>query len=239
MSWHSNGLFTAETQRSNPTAKKSECLAQRRKARKENTFKTWRSWRLGGRIILSALSASVVNYRINHKRSETMKTFLMSIVIAAALLFMSLADFRPESLLRLGFVRNAEAIIGMPRTPLSVAGVARRSMYREAAVVSTVAVTSAAAANAAAANMAYANAAAAQAAAANTAAAQAAAANAAAAAAAAQQAAAGLPIGTMVPSLPPGCTSTVIGGVNYFQCGAVYYRAGFQGNNIVYIVSAP
>jgi hypothetical protein len=43
----------------------------------------------------------------------------------------------------------------------------------------------------------------------------------------------------MVPSLPPGCTSTVIGGVNYFQCGAVYYRAGFQGNNIVYIVSAP
>jgi hypothetical protein len=31
----------------------------------------------------------------------------------------------------------------------------------------------------------------------------------------------------------------VIGGVNYFQCGAVYYRAGFQGNNIVYIVSAP
>jgi membrane protein involved in colicin uptake len=112
-------------------------------------------------------------------------------------------------------------------------------MYREAAVASTVAVTSAAAANAAAANMAYANAAAAQAAAANTAAAQAAAANAAAAAAAAQQAAAGLPVGTMVPSLPPGCASTVIGGVNYFQCGGVYYRAGFQGNNIVYIVSAP
>ena len=48
-----------------------------------------------------------------------------------------------------------------------------------------------------------------------------------------------LPIGTMVPSLPPGCTSTVIGGVNYFNCGGVYYRAGFQGNNIVYIVSAP
>src|SRR5215472_5576353 len=118
-----------------------------------------------------------------------MKSFLTT-MLAVAVVFLSVAD--------LGFVKNAEAIIGMPRTPLSVAGVARRSMYREAAVVSTVAVTSAAAANAAAANMAYANAAAAQAAAANTAAAQAAAANAAAAAAAAQQAAAGLPIGTMV-----------------------------------------
>ena len=168
-----------------------------------------------------------------------MKTFLMSIALTIALVFMSIADFLPDSPLRLGFVGNAEAIIGMPRTPLSFAGVARRSMYREAAVVSTVAVTNAAVATSAAANMAYANAAAAQAAAANTAAAQAAAANAAAAAAAAQQAAAGLPIGTMVPSLPPGCTSTVIGGVNYFQCGGVYYRAGFQGNSVVYIVSVP
>ena len=131
-----------------------------------------------------------------------MKTFLIPIVLT--LLFLSMADFQPNSPLRLGFVGNAEAIIGRPLTPMSYAGVARRSMYREAAVASTVAVTSAAAMNAAAANAAYANAAAAQAAAANAAAAQAAAANAAAAAAAAQQAAAGLPIGTMVPSLPPG-----------------------------------
>ena len=166
-----------------------------------------------------------------------MKTFLMSIVITAALLFMSLTDFRPESLLRLGFVGNAEAIIGMPWTPMSYAGVARRSMYREAEY--SAAAANAAAMNVAAANAAAANAAAAQAAAANAAAAQASAANAAAAAAAAQQAAAALPIGTMVPSLPPGCTSTVIGGVNYFNCAGVYYRAGFQGNNIVYIVSAP
>ena len=166
-----------------------------------------------------------------------MKTFLMSIALTIALVFMSIADFLPESPLRLGFVGNAEAIIGMPWTPYSFAGVARRSMYAES-VYHTAAVN-AAAANAAAANMAYANAYAAQAAAANAAAAQAAAANAAAAAAAAQQAAAGLPIGTMVPSLPPGCTSTVIGGVNYFQCGGVYYRAGFQGNSVVYIVSVP
>ena len=109
-----------------------------------------------------------------------MKPFLMRIVLSASLLLVSIVNFLPDCSFRLGFVGNAEAIIGMPRTPMSYAGVARRSMYREAAVVSTVAVTSAAAANAAAANMAYANAAAAQAAAANTAAAQAAAANAAA-----------------------------------------------------------
>ena len=168
-----------------------------------------------------------------------MKRFLMPVVLTASVLCMPIDSFQPDAPLSLRFVGNAEAIIGMPRTPLSVAGVARRSMYREAAVVSTVAVTSAAAANAAAANMAAANAAAAQAAASNAAAAQAAAANAAAAAAAAQQAAAGLPVGTMVPSLPPGCASTVINGVNYFNCGGVFYRAGFQGNNVVYIVSVP
>ena len=91
--------------------------------------------------------------------------------------------------------------------------------------------------NAAAANAAYANAAAAKAAAA-----QAAAANAPrrCAAAAAQRApGAAVPIGTVVPNLPSGCNSIVIGGVNYFNCAGVYYRAGFQGNNIVYIVSAP
>src|SRR5882724_1037810 len=140
-----------------------------------------------------------------------MKKFLMPIVLTAALL-MSVAEFLPDSPLRLGFVRNAEAIIGMPWTPLSFAGVARRSMYREAA-------WNAAAMNAAAVNAAYANAAAAQAAAANAAAAQAAAANAAAAAANAQRIAATLPIGTTVPYLPPNCNSTLINGVNYFNCG--------------------
>jgi hypothetical protein len=162
-----------------------------------------------------------------------MKTFLMPIVLTVSLLFMSVGNLHNSSL-RVGFVKNAEAIIGMPWTPRSYAGVARRSMYAEAAYGAAAA--NAAAINAAAANAAYANAAAAQAAAANAAAAQAAAAQAAAAAHAASSA---LPIGTMVPSLPPGCTSTVIAGVNYFNCNGVYYRAGFQGNNIVYIVSTP
>lgn len=165
-----------------------------------------------------------------------MKRFLMPIVLTASLLCIPIANFQPDSPVSLGFVGNAEAIVGMPWTPVSYAGVARRSMYREAVVVSTV---NAAAASAAAANMAYANAAAAQAAAANAAAAQVAAANAEAAAAAAQRAAAALPIGTTVPYLPPGCGSVVIGGVNYFNCSGIFYRAGFQGNSVVYIVSVP
>ena len=168
-----------------------------------------------------------------------MKSFLLSTVLAVAVVFLSVAE--------LGFIGNAEAIIGMPMTPLSYAGVARRTMYRQA--VYTAAAVNVAAANAAAANMAAANAAAAQAAAANAAAAQASAANAAAAQAAAAQAAAAaasahaaqaaLPIGSTVPYLPPNCTSSVINGVNYFNCSGTFYRAGFQGNNIVYIVSQP
>jgi hypothetical protein len=166
-----------------------------------------------------------------------MKRLLMPIALTASLLCLPIANFNRESTLRLGFVRDAEAIIGMPMTPLSFAGVARRSMYREAAWHA--ATMNAAAANAAAANMAYANAAAAHAAAANAAAAQAAAANAEAAAAAAQRAAAALPIGATVPYLPPNCNSTLINGINYFNCGGVFYRAGFQGNQVVYIVSVP
>jgi hypothetical protein len=166
-----------------------------------------------------------------------MKILLMPIALTACVLCIPIANFQPDSPLGLSFVGNAEAIIGMPWTPLSFAGVARRSMYRQAAW--NAAAINASAANAAAANMAYANAAAAQASAANAAAAQTAATNAAAAAAAAQRAAASLPIGTTVPYLPPNCSSTVINGVNYFNCGGVFYRAGFQGNNVVYIVSVP
>jgi hypothetical protein len=157
-----------------------------------------------------------------------MKRFLMLLVLVVFVLVMSIADL-PNSSWRLGFVKNAAAIIGMPRTPLSYAGVARRSVYRGAAVATTAAVTSAAVTSAAAANAAAANAAAASA-------------NAAAASAAAQPApapGAAVPVGTIVPNLPSGCSSIVISGVNYFNCAGVYYRAGFQGNNVVYIVSAP
>lgn len=47
-----------------------------------------------------------------------------------------------------------------------------------------------------------------------------------------------LPLGTVVAALPPGCTSTPVGGVEYYSCGANFYRAAFQGNNLVYVTTA-
>jgi hypothetical protein len=47
-----------------------------------------------------------------------------------------------------------------------------------------------------------------------------------------------LPLGTVVAALPPGCTSTPVGGVEYYYCDANFYRAAFQGNNLVYVTTA-
>ena len=132
----------------------------------------------------------------------------------------------------------------------AIAGVRRRTARRTAVVVGGTASASAAAATSAA----YQQAAAAQqqAATANAEAAaaqqQAAAAQAEAEAykqqAAAAQAAAvagsgALPLGTVVNALPAGCTQTTSGGVEYQKCGSNYYRAAFQGSQLVYVTAQP
>jgi hypothetical protein len=48
-----------------------------------------------------------------------------------------------------------------------------------------------------------------------------------------------LPLGTVVAALPGGCTSTPVGGVEYYYCGGNFYRAVFQGNNLVYVTAQP
>jgi hypothetical protein len=48
-----------------------------------------------------------------------------------------------------------------------------------------------------------------------------------------------LPLGAVVKSLPAGCTSTPVGGVDYFYCGGNFYRAAFQGNEVVYVTAKP
>jgi hypothetical protein len=48
-----------------------------------------------------------------------------------------------------------------------------------------------------------------------------------------------LPLGTVVSALPPGCTSTPVGGVEYYYCGGNFYRAVFQGNKLVYVTAKP
>jgi len=48
-----------------------------------------------------------------------------------------------------------------------------------------------------------------------------------------------LPLGTVVSALPAGCTSTPVGGVEYYYCGGNFYRAVFQGNKLVYVTAQP
>jgi hypothetical protein len=48
-----------------------------------------------------------------------------------------------------------------------------------------------------------------------------------------------LPLETVVTCLPAGCTSKPVDGVAYYQCGANYFRAVFQGNSLVYVTSQP
>ena len=151
----------------------------------------------------------------------------------------------------LSLVPEAHAVVGAPLTPVSVAGVARRTAYRTAAVTTTAAASQASAQAAAAqqqAATAQQQAATAQQQSATaqqqSAAAQqqAVAAQPAPAAAPPPAAAApghALPLGTVVASLPAGCTQLVSGGIQYSKCGANYYRAVFQGNNLVYVTAQP
>lgn len=149
------------------------------------------------------------------------------LILAGATAALLCADVAPHAPLGLGFVREAQALIGLPFTPLSMAGVARRTtrrvVYADTAVAATAAATSAAAASSAAA--------------AQQAQKQ-----------QAQQQAQGAPpppagapaIGTVVASLPPGCVATPIKGVQYYNCGpGVFYRTAFQGNNLVYVAAQP
>jgi glucose/arabinose dehydrogenase len=129
----------------------------------------------------------------------------------------------------------------------AIAGVRRRTARRTAVVVggSAAAATSAASQQAAAAQQQAAAAtaeaeAAKQQAAAAEAEAEAYKQQAAAAQAAAAPAASGaLPIGTVVTTLPSGCTTMTSGDVQYFNCGSNYYRAAFQGSQLVYVTAQP
>jgi hypothetical protein len=48
-----------------------------------------------------------------------------------------------------------------------------------------------------------------------------------------------LPLGTVVSSLPAGCVSTPVGGVDYFYCGGNFYRPVVQDNKLVYVTVQP
>jgi hypothetical protein len=171
-----------------------------------------------------------------------MKTIFKIAVIAISLVMMLLADV---PLLPVQLVPEAHAILGVRRRTAVVASSAAHA-EDAAAMGQAQQQTAAAQQQAAAANQ--------QAAAAKqeTAAAQQQTAVAQQQAAAAKQqaaaatppppaAAAGkpLPLGTVVSALPQGCVSTPVGGVEYYYCGGNFYRAVFQGNQLVYVTAQP
>ncbi|GMW07023.1 MAG: hypothetical protein AMXMBFR8_18190 [Nevskiales bacterium] len=156
---------------------------------------------------------------------------LRALVVAAALPLLYLADASPDSPQGLTLLRAAYAVVGAPLTPMSVAGVARRSTAR-AAVASTSATSQQQAATAqqqqATAQQQQATA-------------QQQAATAQQQAATAQQQAAARPAGAppagaVVNALPAGCKPETRNGVEFQNCGGVIYRAAFQGNNLIYVV---
>jgi biotin carboxyl carrier protein len=161
----------------------------------------------------------------------TQNKFLKPLLLVVGLPLLYLADVSPQAPLGLTLGRDAHAIVGAPLTPISVAGVARRTTYRAVVATSTTtaAATLATAQQQAATAQQQSATAQQQAAAAQKPPAQ-----------AATPAAAGTPaVGSIVNTLPAGCKQEAKGGVEYQRCGNVYYRAAFQGNSLVYVVQQP
>lgn len=46
-------------------------------------------------------------------------------------------------------------------------------------------------------------------------------------------------VGSIVNTLPPRCTVTVINGISYNQCGSTWYQPQYSGGNIQYVVVNP
>lgn len=132
------------------------------------------------------------------------------VVLGLSALGLMVADFSPQSSFVPGFVPEAAALIGRPVSPMSFAGVARRTTRRAVyADTAAVAATSAAVATTAAVESAP------------------------------PSAGGSVAIGTVITTLPPGCSAHTIDGVQYKKCNGTYYRAAFQGSNLVYVAAQP
>jgi hypothetical protein len=144
-----------------------------------------------------------------------MKIFRTAIVLGLSAASLLLLDGTLRGPAGFDLVSEARAIVGRPATPVSYAGVARRTAYRSTAYHSTAVVaTTAVVASAAVASTAP----------------------------VAAPPPAGQPlleIGTAVAALPEGCEAATVNGVTYQKCGGVFYRPAYQGNTLVYVVSAP
>jgi hypothetical protein len=143
-----------------------------------------------------------------------MKIVLKALAFVCFLLIMLGVDFGNGISPRVVLVKDAEAIVGMPFTPVSAAGVARRTTRRVVATEAAVATTAAATAPKPAAPPPPTTVVVIE----------------------PPPAAPAVPIGTVVQALPAACKTVVVNGVNYSDCGGVFYKAAFQGNSLVYVV---
>jgi len=141
-----------------------------------------------------------------------MTTVLRTLLFVCFLLLMFSIDVPNEIPSNVIFLSEAEAIIGRPLTPVSYAGVARRTTRRVVGTTAVVATSTAAATQPTTVIVEQAP------------------------AQPAAQATTAVPIGTVVPTLPSGCSSVAVQGANYFNCAGVYYMPSFQGTNLVYVV---
>lgn len=141
-------------------------------------------------------------------RKEPFHQIVKVLATLSAVALMFCVDLTPEAPMNIVLMKDAQAWVGRPVTPVSVAGVARRTTRRTVAASTAVVATGAAATTAAA-------------------------------TAPTTIVVTAPPVGTVVAALPAGCAQTVVNGVSYHVCGGVYYRTGFQGNNVVYVVAQP
>jgi len=141
-----------------------------------------------------------------------MTTVLRTLLFVCFLLLMFSIDVPNEIPSNVIFLSEAEAIIGRPLTPVSYAGVARRTTRRVVGTTAVVATSTAAATQPTTVIVEQAP------------------------AQPSAQATTAVPIGTVVPALPAGCSSVAVQGANYFNCAGVYYKPSFQGNNLIYVV---
>jgi hypothetical protein len=162
-----------------------------------------------------------------------MHTILKMAAVAIALVLMLMADI---PLLPVQLVPEAQAILGTRRRTAVVVGATVHAA--DSAQMAQAQQQTAAAQQQAATAQQQAAAARQEAAAAKQ---EAAAAQQRAAAAPPPPAAAGtpLPLGTVISALPPGCVATPVGGEAYYYCGGNFYRAVFQGNQLVYVTTQP
>jgi hypothetical protein len=131
-------------------------------------------------------------------------------------------------------VEEATAIVGCPFTPVSFAGIARRTTRR--AVIFGAGAATAAAASTSAAEASASAAPAPQPSQSHPVPTPAAKPAAQPPAVAPAHAGGAPPMGTTVGSLPGGCAESTVNDIAYQDCGGVYYRPAFQGNNLVYVV---